>query len=740
LKIVEPRTQVKRRPAWNIDPPLSVSCRLSWPAAALLALCVAAVNPAAARSDEPNSEEPSKSTAKKTDLVEDASTIRGTVTDENGAAAEGVRVFVDWPQKEGGQAETRTDGKGQFELAIPSEALPGVLVRASTESGQFQAHYEKPWEPKPGRLDDVRLKLSPARRVELRVVDGAQRPIAEAKAGILADYHCFGTGRTDADGKAVFLVPRDVENTYVFALKDGHGLDYRAYVVQREQMRDKKAVAPALPDGIVQLTLDGAKPLRVHTVTADGKPIAGIKLYPWLLKKPDQPEDLNLSFLTDVLQATSDGDGFARFDWIPHWHDKSLTFWSSSEDYLHQRGEYDPKTGDGTLTVQLQRPVPLRGRVTLSNGSPAADIEIVASGEGYEDMDGFRGTAKTDALGRYEIQAAPNMVYLVVVQDKKWASQPRPGFVVWPDTPVENLDFKLRFATQIFGRVTRGTDQQPVKGEQIVVYQYGQQASEIKEAGPLDPKKGNRSVLPTIVQDASTDDEGNYKLFVGPGKFDIRGPGEGDAKEFEITTESQQEFNFHTKRPENGILSGRIVTGDPPRGLAGATIEGIYRRGLQGADIQATTDAEGNFEVECDFYLVAIIARSKDGTLAAAIEIQPEGQAVTIVVYPFATASGRLVDGTGKPLPGCKISTSGRVYLGDEDSPCRDLNVRETIVTDENGVFKLKRLIVGQQYEIHAQVPDDGDPPKMYVNKVGNVRAAAARDVPLGDLKPLPPD
>ena len=731
MEIVEADDPVKPRHGRNLTP-LPAGRRLSWPAIALLALFVAVALPATTPADESVSKEPAKSATSTVAPVEDSSTIRGTVADESGAAAEGIRVFVDWAHKGGGHAETRTDSEGRFKLAVASEVLPGILVRASTDSGQLQEYYEQPWERKLDRIDDVRLKLAPARRVELRVVDTAQQPIADAKAGILANDHYFGTGSTDAEGKVAFLVPHDIKNIYVFALKDGHGLDYRAYVLSREQFHDKKAVAPTLPDRVVQLTLDGAKPIRVRTVAADGKPIAGVKVNPWYVQKPSEPMELDFA---DVVQTTTDADGFARFDWIPHWQGP-LTVWISSDDFVHRRGIYDPKTGDGTLTVELQRPVPIRGRVTLPNGSPAAGIGVVASGAGYQDVDGFDGIAKTDALGRYEIQATPDMVYLVVVRDKKWASQPLPGFVVWPDTPVENLDFKLRFVTQIFGRVTRGTDKQPVKGERIDVYQYGQQASEIKEAGPLNPEKNNRSVMPMIVHNTTSDEEGDFKLFVGPGKFDIRGPGQGEATEFEITTESQQEFNFHTERPEKGILSGRIVTGDPPQGVPGATIEGIYRRGLQGADIRATTDASGNFEVECDLYLVALIARSKDGTLAAALELQPDDQPVTIVLHPFATASGRLIDGTGKPLSGRKIGTSGRVYLGDDNAPFRALvTIGEKTVTDENGEFKFKRLIVGQKYEISAASPDNSDPPKIYSIEVGTVQADAVRDIGLGNLK-----
>ncbi|HEX4145325.1 MAG TPA: carboxypeptidase-like regulatory domain-containing protein [Pirellulales bacterium] len=726
LEIVETTGQVKRWLGWILDSRLVVGRRLSWPTITLLMFFVAGVWQATARSDD----------AKKIEPTEDASTIRGTVVDEMGAAAEGIRVFVDWAYKGGGHAETRSDRKGQFGLAVPGEVLPGVLVRAANDSGQLQAHYQNPWEPRLDRIDGVRLKLAPARHVELRVVDGAQQPIAEAKAGILSDNHHLASGPTDADGKAAFLVPHDLHVAFVYAFADGQGLDYRAYVLRRGQSGDKKAVAPKLPDEPVELTLDGTKPLRVRTVAADDAPIAGVKVYPWLLNKPDQPMELNLSYFVGIVHATTGADGYARFDWIPQWHHGPVTFWISSDDYVWRRGTYDPKTGDGTLTIQLQRPVPIRGRVTLPNGSPAAGIKVVACGAGYQDLDGFRGTAVTDALGRYEIKAAPDKIYLVIVEDKKWASQPRTGFAVWPDTPVDGLDFKLRLVSKVFGRVTQAADQHPVKGERIVIYQYGLGAHELKNVNLPNPEKSHRAIQTLIVKSTATDRDGNFELLVGPGKFDIRGPqNQSTVKQFEITTESQMEFNFHTALPAKGILTGRIVTGDPPRGVAEAQIVGIYRQWGAGLDMDATADAEGNFEVERELRRTVVHARSKDGALAGVVEIEAGDPTVTLVVRPLATASGRLIDAaSGQPLAGREIEYGVKVHQGDDNSPWRT-SFGGKAVTDEKGHFELKQLVLDQPYDVNVIIPGADNPANVTYHPVGAVRPQEAKDIPLGDLK-----
>jgi hypothetical protein len=379
--------------------------------------------------------------------------------------------------------------------------------------------------------------------------------------------------------------------------------------------------------------------------------------------------------------------------------------------------------------------VPIRGQVTLPNGSPAAGINVVASGEGHQEMGGFRGTAKTDSRGRYEIKATPNMIYLVIVEDKKWASQPQTGFAVWPDTPIEDLDFKLRLVAKVYGRVTQGTDRHPVKGEPIAVCQLGQGAHEIKDVILPNPENSRHGVQPYINKTASTDENGNFEFLVGPGKFDIHGPLPHEHTRFEIATEREKEFNFRTARPGMGILAGRVVTGDPPHGVAEAEIEGVYQNTLAGGDMQATTDSEGNFEVERELLRAVVHARSKDGALAGVLQLESRDAAFTLVVHPVATASGRLIDSaSGQPLPGREIEYGVKVRQGEDTAPWRT-SFGGKAVTDEKGQFELKGLVLDQPYDISVIIPGVDNPANVTLHPVGTVQAEEAKHIPLGDLK-----
>ena len=623
--------------------------------------------PLMATAAEPASQKKTKQES--TDKV----TLSGLVVDEQDKPVQGVTVFVEWQYPKQGRAETKTDKQGHFTLGVSVQRVRHQAIQAVVNSSQQMAQHALPWVIKgeDPSLEKIRLQLQPAQRVELHVVDKTGKPIADAKTGLMGDYRVWGTGETNKQGQIVYLVPRDVKIQYVFALSEGHGADYKAYVLPRGQSGDKITKPPTLPDHPVQLKLEGAQPLKVQLKEPDGTPIAGVNVSPWYIKKPDQPQDLNLSFFYSLIEQPTDAAGVVVFRWIPDWHQTPLTIWPRDKAYVRQRGTYDPKTGDGTLNIKLEKLVPISGQITFPDGSPAKGISVTVSGEAYH-FDSFRSTTQTDKEGRYVIEAAPNQVYLVVVNHREWASTPRTGFALWPDKPIENLDFQLRPATRIYGRVTVGSHNEPVKGQRIHIYQYGQDANNMQGVKLPNPENKNKWVQPIIVHSTSTDEDGKFEWSVGDGKFDIRGPRQNKVQKFEIAGESEKEFNFHAIRKEKGILEGTIVAGDPPQPVPDAEVTGIYRHNLAGRDLKSTTDKSGKFKVERELHRTVIYARSKDKKLAGVVEIGPDDKTVTVSLRPLGTASGQLVDAkTKQPLKEREISYGVKVHLGDNHAPWR---------------------------------------------------------------------
>ncbi|QGQ23634.1 hypothetical protein F1728_13520 [Gimesia benthica] len=669
-------------------------------------------------------------------------TIKGTVVDAQDKPVANAQVLIDFSAQsfsDNSNIETQTDARGRFTFKGKSARLRGQTIQVSGPDQQM-AHFRLPWqtiEVDPS-LDKLRLQLKPPRRLVLEVVDGDGKPLPGATTALLANYRGWGSQQADQTGKATYLIPQDLDIQTIFAFSDGHGLDYRSYELSREQYGDQQAKRPEVPNHPIRLTLDGTQPLSIKVVDTAGKPLPGVNVAPWYLKKEGQPRDVNLSFFYKLIQAETDQSGTVNFDWIPHWQQTPITMWPREKGYAHLRTMYDPEKDKGKLTMRLQKLVPLSGKVSLPDGSPAAGIPISASGEGYM-IDSFRGTTTTDDQGHYTIEAAPNMVYLVTAGNEKWAAAPQTGFALRPDQPRTSLDFKLRPATRLFGCVTTGKDNQPVEGQTIYSYQYGQAAHNMKDVYLPNPEKSRKSVRPMIVRRTTTDKNGDFELFVGSGKFDLRGPLQNKIEKFDITTETEKEFNFHTVRPEKGILNGTVVAGNPAQPVPDASISGIYRHGLAGRDMQATTNKAGKFEVERELHKVVIYARNKDKTLTGVVEIGPDDKTVTIPLQPSGSAFGTLIDGaSGEPLKGRELQYGVRVYLGKDRFSAFRTAYGGKVTTDDVGRFELKDLVVGQKYNLSLVIRRDKNPANISWRTAGEVKVKDSQPVDLGEVEVQP--
>ncbi|MAX39614.1 hypothetical protein [Gimesia sp.] len=630
-------------------------------------------------------------------------TIQGTVVDEQDKPVADVKVAIEGKAPDQAVIKTRTDAQGRFTFRTSKLNLHGQNIEALTDSeDKYARSYIRRRNLDPDHESyELRLQLEAVQRIELHVVDGTGEPVPDAQTGILSGYRLWGDRKTNEKGQIVYYVPQNIKIEYVFAMQDGFGADYKAYVLPRGFAGDKKARPPELPDHPIPLILDGARPVKVQIQESDGSPLAAVKVYPWILRKADQPQRLNLSYLARLVRQTTDETGTVDFAWIPHWQKTGITFWPQDQDHVDLQGIYDPQTGDGTLKMILEKLVPLSGKVTLPDGSPASRISISAAGA-KEQVDSFRATSLTDESGRYTIKAAPGRVYLIVVNNRKWSSTPHTGFVLKPGMPIQNLDFKLRPATRIFGRVAVGSQHEPVKGQRIEIYQYGKSINEkLGKRADGDLSIRINWVRPLTVHSTKTDENGKYELFVGDGRFDIRGPTQSDTREFEVHGEREREFNFLPDRPEKGILSGTVVTGDPPQSISDAEITGVYRASRAGGDMRCQTDQAGRFKVERKRHRTVLYARSQDQKQAGIVEIGPDDKTVRIPLQPVGSARGQLIDAaTDKPAQQREIKYGVKVHWSDHKNSAFGLKFGGTTFSDQTGHFSLPHLVVGQQYAI----------------------------------------
>ncbi|MCX7424273.1 MAG: carboxypeptidase regulatory-like domain-containing protein, partial [Planctomycetia bacterium] len=676
--------------------------------------------------------------------------IEGSVVDEKGHPEAGVAVRAITHVEPAPAVDT--DAAGRFQLCVDGGRARGLVVVARTADATRQAFLQFSYDVEPPRVPPpVRLTLSPARKIDVRVLDGEGKPVADAVVGAVVAYRGLATGRSDQTGSCTLRIPADAPLQSVYAMKSGLGLDYVAFPTKDNGAVAGDGQSPPDPNRTHVLTLGGAKTARIKLLDPEDRPLVGIDVVPWVFEKERRPrrevwDDLNISGVADFRVKTG-ADGVAVFDWLPAWQSGRINFWPQVEkDYwAPERIMVDLKAGESEVTARLVRTVPVHGQVRFADGRPAEGIWVQAGGAGYQ-TDGFRESTRTGADGRFEFRVYPDQLCMFVVSDSEWAAPARTGIIVRPDTPVDGIDFQLQPAVRIHGQVTIGPEKKPLAGHTMTLIQYGPDNLNSPAKSELpNPTNSNVYVRSSIVQWATTDAEGCYQLHVGPGEYDLRGPDNSAVQKLSVGNQESLVFDFHTSRPDRGVITGRVVLeGKEPQPVADAEVTGISRAQAGHAELFARTDAEGRFRVERWLDQMTVYAKSKDGKLAGIVEVGPDDKEVTIPVRPVASAAGRLVDATnGQPLADREIQYGVRIHdLKPDGSQAESWSTRfgGTTKSDAEGRFTLEGLTVGAEYDLSVPVQVEGDPPNSGRRQsVGNATPKGRETIDLGNLELKPP-
>ena len=653
--------------------------------------------------------------------------VSGRVVDEQSQGVAGVLVrgfgYSDKP-------EATTDADGRFVLNVLEERLWSLAIVAQDAGGDRLGVFGPSWENPPEADSFIEIKLAACKNLPVKVTGADGKTAEGVEVSALIGFSPLVSTVTDAGGGAVLKLPAGAEVQSLFAVKPGVGFDYRVV----KTPRDTAHRAEWLNEPPVLFQLARSQSFRVRLVFPDDTPIVGTDVSIWLLYKPGEPDSFNLNFTPSLYRVTTDEAGVAEFRGVPDWEIQPLTLWPEKGDSLvHERIIYDPKEHpDGLMTVRLERLVPVTGLVRHADGRPAAGIAVTVSGAGYT-MAGFRQATTTDEEGRFEIKVTPNQLYMLAVQDDEWAAPALDGLIVRPGEPLEGLEFVLRPATRVHGRVTVGPGEKPVAGQRMSLRQAGRRLRELEGVELPNPENRPFVVQPSVWRQTSTDGEGRFEFFVGPGSYKLSGPSQVESKEFEVVGESEIVHDFASPRPERGPFSGRVVTGDPPRGVPGAVVSGIYRAMSGGSDLRLRADEEGRFAGERELHPVVLRAESSDGTLAGIVEIGPDDLEATIAIGPLASAMARLIDDeTGEALPEKDVQWYRRVPMGDDDAPWRT-SWGGTVRTDASGFFEITGLVVGQGYDLSVPQEDRSS------RTLSDYTPETAEPVDLGDLRLKPP-
>src|SRR5580704_1380377 len=370
--------------------------------------------------------------------------ISGQVVDPNNAPVAGARVQAVSPRA---SVTALSDAFGKFTLAVPLKSAParprynsGVSIIASDPANRTGMLW-LPHDSSPMERRRIRIAISPLIPVEVSVLDNNNRPVSGARVGAEINQVGSPVSETDALGKATLRVPQRFQYVVVYAYKAGRGLDFQGLSgIQRgAKVGDKAVERVALKLG------PAAKSVTIRAKSDDGRPVAGLSLHPSGLFKR-QPEQVWLAdpAMLQLYRATTDADGIAHVDDLPAWITGGLTFVTDDDRSAVRRFDWiAKKQTDAVVDITIPRLVRITGRVQFGEGAPATGIAIEVSGAGSSNMAPFRGRTVSRADGRFTIDVYPDEVYLIGIDDQKWAAEALPGIVAKRGTPIENLTIKL---------------------------------------------------------------------------------------------------------------------------------------------------------------------------------------------------------------------------------------------------------------------------------------------------------
>jgi hypothetical protein len=454
--------------------------------------------------------------------------------------------------------------------------------------------------------------------------------------------------------------------------------------------------------------------------------MADTGIYPWIFNKSGKGrENFNTSFVVDEFSMKTNASGIATFDWLPTWEkSQQFTFWPMVNRSHEQRSTFDMSSSADSFTIEIARGVMVGGIARRPDGAPAVGVTISLRGV-MPDGDQFGTGTQTRSDGRYQLEAQPNSICMLVVDDQNWAAPIRTGIAVEPKKNIDNIDFELRPATKITGRVTAAGN--PVPNQRMQLTQSGMDGTSKLNLPKRTGGGGPYTVTVHYYRQAITDSDGRYEFNVGPGRYLLKATQNSAPQQFEIRDEKSKAVDFAVARPDRGPLSVHVVGGTPPVDQAGAIVEIRSQNNWWSGDMERT-DSQGRLKTERNLSRTLIHARSADGLQAAVVEIGEEDPAAEITVKPCGTAKGRLLDAAGKPIantdayvgirPDTGITLYGGVNFGGS-----------TFKTDSDGKFTLSNLVVNQNYSI--EVPQQNQP---NMQSRGPVAVKTAGESDVGDV------
>jgi beta-lactamase regulating signal transducer with metallopeptidase domain len=697
----------------------------------------------------------------------------GKVTDAHGSPVPGAPLTI----LIGGRTakSLRASADGSFEFTRETSKFNYDTVMASSvdglQLGFAQAAQSDAQDQRNSR--EVNIVLKPARELQVNVCDENGVGVGGAWVGASSSYRTVGDVIADAQGKGTLRVPPDAPLMHVIAMKDGVGFDYLLFWAKGAQRTDPYRLEPDF-NGVLNFKFGKVKQVTVVVVDDNQKPLRGVRIDPWLYRRPGKGAEVNLSGIVEVEKVTGT-DGKATFD-VPVDLERPTNFWTRLDGYCApERAIYDPKKPAAEIRTQLLKLIPVQGYVRDSDGNAVADAKVRISGEGYQ-MDDFRSETVTEADGRFHVDVNPELYYGFCA-DKESLAAPMQFAMIHRKAPGKPIELKLEKTMPVRLKVTTGPDNAPAANASIAFYQRedGSYYKLPKEEQFPGPTLGRKWISPLITQSLKTGANGMLTVNATiPGDFSLYAyvNGQQPAVHFKINdrkTYSITEFTAPGRRAEkridirnpdegfqveihadaaaiaNRMLKGRVVMRDNPS-MSVSDIKVSFRSigDLIQRD-ESVSNKQGEFTIRQDKVMQYLFGTSQDGKLRGIIAVKPENTTATLPVGPTASMHGRLLNEDGKPLAGKQIDWGFEVK---ELFGTFSTNFGSSTVTDAHGLFRFDGVVPGYEYKLSV-VLEFGDEvmPRSW-RLVATKLAPTAEDLDIGDVtlpktvayKPKTPD
>jgi 5-hydroxyisourate hydrolase-like protein (transthyretin family) len=655
--------------------------------------------------------------------------FHGVVVDEAGAVVPRATVTF---HAAFFTSSVSTAKDGSF--ALTGKAVGFFVLIAQNSPGDRQAFRQRKRTDVNGTpVPPLRFVLKKSRTLDLAVVDGKGQPVSEASVGAITYGLRFVAAKTDAAGKALLQIPSELPLNEVFAIKDEVGFDAVSYQRQRlDGKLNRRKLAPD-DDKPLKFQLTGARPVRVHVVDQNHKPITGMRVSPrsvWFTKRGVTfliPED-------DVFQPQTDAAGVAAFRYLPAAQSTFLEFHAHTDPHWAATpARVAARSSSTEPTIVVYPRERARGTVVTAEGKPAAGATIELSGSSYE-FEQIRDVREADANGVFELWLAPESYYAFEARGDKTVSAMLRR-IVRAGAPVEPLKFVLEPATRVHGRVVRAKDKSPLSRVYV-----GLQLKMINEYYKLPkdqqlPNPGNsrRGIFANIYRGMPSGSDGQFEFYVAPGQYivQLNTLWRADPIQIDVTHQKDLVVDLVDNRPDQSVLKGRVVLkSDPTRGVPRATIKGADVANSFGNQFSIVADGEGRFEVQRGEADMLVLAASD--TLAGAVRIKSTDKTITVPVGPTASATGTLIDeATGHPAANREVNFG--VRLPEAGGPF-SWQFPQTATTDAKGRFTVTHLTVGLKYDAHAEVERNDQGPFAW-HSIADVVPKDAQPIDLGECK-----